>query len=125
MKWFCQQYWFLQSKFLSKNDTYIKKHNGTMRGVVIASAWITFAFLAIAIGLFIASSHYSMKEPATDATKMKARRFAMASFWLLVVALIFGLIAAITASCGPSLSKTLSEVASRMMRRGPALLPAA
>ncbi len=79
-------------------------------GLTVAAGWITFAAVASSVGLYIGSAKYSMKAAATDADKAKARNLAMWAFWVLIVALLFALIGAISASCSYGLGAKLKEV---------------
>lgn len=97
-----------------------------MQGLTIASTWITFAALLAGIILLVLYSKYAMMETQTDAIKIKTRQLGMAGFWVLVVGLIFGLIAAISSSCAKSRMRDLvSDVAQRVMQQEslPRILP--
>jgi len=86
-----------------------------MHGLTIASAWIAFAAILASVILYVLAGKYSMKADATDADKSKARQLGMAAFWTEVVGLIFVFIAAISASCHPSMAKLLRGLRDRMM----------
>jgi len=85
-------------------------------GGVIATTWITFlAAAASTILLAIAGSIQMKPAPLSDSDQAKMKQLGMAGFWVLVMALIFGLIAAIWASCmHPSLGKFLRTVQDRL-----------
>lgn len=91
-----------------------------MAAVVIATTWIAFIAMVASIILYVLASKYSMKAGATEADQLKARQLGMAGFWVLVFASIFGLVAAITASCQGSLSMKgiMNSVAQRLANRG-------
>lgn len=84
------------------------------RGLTIASAWITFLAIAASIILLAISGSMEMKAGATDADRAKARQLSMAGFWVLVVAGVFGLIAAISASCNPGMGRALDSLRRRL-----------
>jgi len=87
-----------------------------MHGVIIASTWITFlAGLASIILLGIAGSIQMKPAPLSDADQAKMKQLGTAGFWVLVVALVFGLIAAISASCmHPGASGLLHSIRDRL-----------
>jgi len=87
-----------------------------MHGVIIATTWITLlAALSSAILLGIAGSIQMKPAPLSDADAARMKQLGTAGFWVLVVALVFGLIAAISASCmHPSMSKFIRNVQDRM-----------
>jgi hypothetical protein len=87
-----------------------------MHGVIIASTWITLlAALTSAILLGIAGSIQMKPAPLSDADQAKMKQLGMAGFWVLVVALVFALIAAISSSCmHPNLGKFLRTVQDRL-----------
>lgn len=84
------------------------------RGLTIATTWITFLAIAASIILLAISGSMEMKAGATDADRAKARQLGMAGYWVLVVAGVFGLIAAVSSSCGSGLGRSLDALRRRL-----------